>query len=93
MDRRGWVNVDDLLKKLDITIEELDHIVENNDKKRFGYDHDKKKIRAHQGHSAKLNLVVEHKEVTVAVPDDHVDLVVAVQVDECRGAIVPDIDT
>ena len=63
MDRRGWVSVIDLLEKLDITQEGLDHIVETNNKKRFGYNSDKTKIRAHQGHSAKLNLVIEHKEV------------------------------
>ena len=63
MDKRGWVNVKALLKKLDITQEELDHIVETNNKKRFGYNNDKSNIRAHQGHSAKLNLWIEHKEV------------------------------
>lgn len=63
MDKRGWVRVDDLLKKLDITLEELDYIVVNNDKKRFGYNNDKTLIRAHQGHSAKLNLRIEFKEV------------------------------
>ena len=63
MDKRGWVNVKDLLKKLNITQEELDHVVETNDKKRFGYDRNKLKIRAHQGHSAKLNVRIEHREV------------------------------
>jgi putative RNA 2'-phosphotransferase len=63
MDRRGWVSVEDLLKKLDITQEDLDEVVINNNKKRFGYNSDKSRIRAHQGHSAKLNLRIEHKEV------------------------------
>jgi len=63
MDKRGWVSVEDLLKKVGLTLEELDDIVTNNDKKRFGYNNDKSKIRAHQGHSAKLNLRIEHKEV------------------------------
>ncbi len=63
MDKRGWVSVDDLLKKLSITIESLDDIVTNNDKKRFGYNETKTKIRAHQGHSGKLNLRIDFKEI------------------------------
>jgi len=63
MDKRGWVKVEDLLKKLNITQEELDYVVVNNNKKRFGYNNDKSLIRAHQGHSAKLNLRIEFKEV------------------------------
>ena len=63
MDKRGWVRVEDLLKKLDMTQEELDDIVANNNKKRFGYDNNKVHIRAHQGHNAKLNLRIEFKEV------------------------------
>ena len=63
MDKRGWVKTEELLKKLEITQEELDNIVTTNSKKRFGYSNDKSLIRAHQGHSAKLNLRVEFKEV------------------------------
>jgi len=63
MDKRGWVSVEDMLKKLDITQEELDAIVETNNKKRFGYNNNKSKIRAHQGHSAKLNLKIDYREV------------------------------
>ena len=63
MDKRGWVKVEDLLKNLDMTQEELDDIVSTNNKKRFGYNNDKSLIRAHQGHSAKLNLRIKFEEV------------------------------
>lgn len=63
MDKQGWVNVNDLLKKLKIDKDYLDFIVENNDKKRFGFNEDGTKIRAHQGHSKDLNLEITFKEV------------------------------
>jgi len=63
MDKNGWVRVEDLLEKLQISQEELDHIVDNNDKKRFGYSPEKHLIRANQGHSAKLGLKIDYKEV------------------------------
>lgn len=63
MDKQGWVWVDSLLKKLGITMQELEQIVETNDKKRFGFDERKEKIRAHQGHSDKLGLKIQFKEI------------------------------
>ena len=69
MDKRGWVKVEDLLKNLDMTQEELDDVVSTNNKKRFGYNNDKSLIRANQGHSAKLNLRIEFKEVQF--PEDY----------------------
>ena len=47
MDKQGWVSVTDLRLKVGVTQEDLDSIVEHNDKKRFGYNEDKTKIRAH----------------------------------------------
>ena len=51
MDKSGGILVTDLLKKLNITREELDEIVEQNDKKRFSFNSDKTKLRASQGHT------------------------------------------
>jgi len=62
MDKNGWVNVDDLLNKVDISIEDLRDIVINNNKKRFSFNEDETKIRANQGHS--LNVDVELKRKT-----------------------------
>ena len=79
MDDQGWVSVNDLLTKLNITQEELDHIIENlnpefftlHNKKRFFYNNDKSKIRSYQGHSAKLNLKIEYPEVSAPVTYYH----------------------
>ena len=61
MDEMGWVNVKDLLKKLNITMSDLESIVENNNKQRFSFNENKEMIRANQGHSfglaPKLNLI------------------------------------
>ena len=63
MDKEGWVKTIDLLNYLDITIDLLQEIVDNNDKKRFAFNVDKSKIRASQGHSKKLKLNIKFKEV------------------------------
>ena len=55
MDTKGYVSVQSLLNKVGITQEELDHIVDTNDKKRLSYNSDKSKIRATQGHSLKVD--------------------------------------
>jgi len=73
MDVRGWVPVNELLKlskskkNIEITMEELEDIVENNDKKRFSFNYDKTKIRANSGHSLKW-VQVELKDVTKSCP-------------------------
>jgi putative RNA 2'-phosphotransferase len=56
MDTNGYVDVKSLLNKVGITQEELDHIVDTNDKKRLAYNQDKSKIRASQGHSVKVDV-------------------------------------
>jgi putative RNA 2'-phosphotransferase len=55
----GWVNIDDLLagaakKGMRISLDDLEEVVECNDKKRFAIDGDK--IRANQGHSTEVDL-------------------------------------
>lgn len=56
IDSQGWVLVADLMAvaardKKSFTREELDFIVENNNKKRFAFSEDGLSIRASQGHS------------------------------------------
>lgn len=63
MDDQGWVSVSSILEILGISKADLDIIVETNDKKRFSYNEDESKIRAVQGHSAKLGLKVDFNEV------------------------------
>jgi putative RNA 2'-phosphotransferase len=66
LDKNGWVLVETLIEQLNkhnypTTLEELDTIVETNDKKRFAFNEDKSMIRASQGHSVKIDLQLEFK--------------------------------
>ncbi|MBW3524864.1 RNA 2'-phosphotransferase [Chryseobacterium sp. NKUCC03_KSP] len=64
LDENGWANVEELItrSKRDphegISFEELDEIVETNDKKRFIFNEDKTRIRANQGHSIDIDLAL-----------------------------------
>jgi putative RNA 2'-phosphotransferase len=64
LDSAGWVDVDALLAALAahgraITIDELRHVVETSDKKRFALSDDGRRIRASQGHSVDVELGYE----------------------------------
>ena len=54
IDKMGWVPIISIMKKLNISQEELSEIVETNDKKRFAIEGEK--IRASQGHSINIDL-------------------------------------
>ncbi|KQT22325.1 RNA 2'-phosphotransferase [Chryseobacterium sp. Leaf404] len=61
LDENGWANVEELIAKSTndtqgFTFEELNEIVETNDKKRFVFNDDKTRIRANQGHSIGIDL-------------------------------------
>ncbi len=61
LDSGGWVDIEELLHKarqadVSLTREALQQIVEQNDKKRFTFSADGKKIRATQGHSIPVDL-------------------------------------
>lgn len=61
LDAQGWCGVDELLvafarRNIEFTREMLEHLVENNDKKRFAFNEDGTKIRASQGHSIEVEL-------------------------------------
>jgi len=51
MNKKGWVDVKDLLKKCKIPMEELEEIVATDNKQRYNFNDNKTKIRANQGHS------------------------------------------
>jgi putative RNA 2'-phosphotransferase len=64
LDTNGWANVKDLIAKcakkgLKFSMEELEIIVETNDKKRFAFNEDKTQIRANQGHSVEIDLAIK----------------------------------
>ncbi len=61
LDEAGWVGVSELLKACNargfpLTLEELQSVVANNDKKRFAFSEDGARVRASQGHSVKIEL-------------------------------------
>jgi putative RNA 2'-phosphotransferase len=63
----GWVGVDELLRacaarSFSISREELEEVVERNDKRRFSFDETGERIRANQGHSVDVDLGLEPVE-------------------------------
>jgi putative RNA 2'-phosphotransferase len=68
LDENGWTDVDELLTKSKrdshqgLTFEELEEIVETNDKKRFIFNEDKTRIRANQGHSIDIDLALKPQQ-------------------------------
>lgn len=61
-DEHGYREVSDLIKNHGYTKQEIEEIVETNDKKRYEFNDSHTKIRARQGHSIKIN--VDLKETT-----------------------------
>jgi putative RNA 2'-phosphotransferase len=78
----GWVNVADLLAACaahgySLTRDELEDLVEDNDKQRFAFDETGQRLRAQQGHSVEVDLqltpatppaVLYHGTVPAALP-------------------------
>lgn len=66
LDEHGWADVDKLIKGLanheNFTMEMLETIVRENNKKRFSFNEDKTKIRANQGHTILVDVELEQKE-------------------------------
>lgn len=66
LDEHGWADVSKLIKALsanaDFTMETLETIVRENNKKRFSFNEDKTKIRANQGHTILVDVELEQKE-------------------------------
>lgn len=64
LDSAGWVEVDELLRacaahQFPFSRDELNLVVATNDKKRFAFSEDGKRIRANQGHSVEVELQYE----------------------------------
>jgi len=67
LDENGWAEVEELQEKcannnIFFTLDELDEMVETNDKKRFIFNEDKTKIRANQGHSIDIDLALKSQQ-------------------------------
>jgi putative RNA 2'-phosphotransferase len=59
LDNHGYTSVEILCQKLDISKDDLDWIVDTNNKKRFAYNEDETLIRANQGHSINVDVELE----------------------------------
>ena len=64
LDSEGWAIADELLsgmakKGLQLSRQDLDYVVLNNDKSRFTFDASGSRIRANQGHSLTVDLKLE----------------------------------
>lgn len=63
LDENGWTDVDELIRLVNqhgkpLTRDLLERIVTENDKKRFAFSDDGKRIRASQGHSVEIDLAL-----------------------------------
>lgn len=60
LDPQGWVEVESLISavntRMPLDLETLEQIVRENDKQRFAFSADRRKIRASQGHSVQVEL-------------------------------------
>lgn len=61
LDTAGWVSVSALLSAMRLSMEDLEQVVDGNNKKRFEFNEDKTRIRASQGHSVDVDLGYEAK--------------------------------
>lgn len=66
LDASGWTDLNGLLVAMarhgrKVTRDELQYVVQTNNKKRFSISDDGKRIRANQGHSVKVDLGYEKK--------------------------------
>lgn len=67
LDKNGWAGTQELLDRINnkgfsLSFEELQWIVENNEKRRFSLSSDFSRIRANQGHSLQVDLNLPQKE-------------------------------
>jgi putative RNA 2'-phosphotransferase len=64
LDEQGWTDVQELLERINshglaLSREQLQEVVETNEKKRFAFSPDGTRIRASQGHSISVNLALD----------------------------------
>lgn len=52
----GWASVGELLSGMNMTMEDLEYIVETDEKQRYSFNENKTLIRANQGHSVDVNM-------------------------------------
>ena len=67
LDENGWTDVDELIAKMNanghrISFDQLEEVVETDDKQRYSFSDDGNKIRASQGHSVNISLGLDPQE-------------------------------
>lgn len=68
IDENGWCDTSFILDKLNISFSQLEDIIVKDNKGRFGFNTDKTKIRANQGHS--IDIKVDYNKVSIdSCPD------------------------
>jgi len=82
LDENGYVDVGDMLRKMaahnrPLTRDELQHVVDTNNKQRFAFNEDGTRIRASQGHSVDVDLALEPREPPLALYHGTADRFVA----------------
>ena len=56
LDRAGWANTLSVLKSCNLTLSQLEDVVDTDNKQRYEFNDDKTLIRARQGHSVPVDL-------------------------------------
>jgi putative RNA 2'-phosphotransferase len=56
LDEHGYANVEELIKKINISMDVLMRVVVENDKQRYAFNEEETLIRANQGHSIAVDL-------------------------------------
>lgn len=67
LDKQGWCAVEQLIANTDFTANELEVIVEQDEKGRYSFNDNRKKIRANQGHSSSMVEINFPKAVPPAI--------------------------
>ena len=62
LDEHGWAEVRDILMGVNLTMEDLEHIVAADEKGRYSFNEDHTRIRANQGHSIPVDLELKPLE-------------------------------
>ena len=73
-DSEGYVLIQEILRcqfvnNFKLSMDELDWIIDNNNKKRLGYNEDRTKIRCHQGHSRDISSLLDPEKIYKRVSD------------------------
>ncbi len=65
LDPNGWADAEELIRRMNekypFTASDLERVVKNDDKQRYSFSEDGKRIRANQGHSINVDVKLEER--------------------------------